>query len=252
MYKDYSPEFYKHLEQCIEQARKNSVSPLCAAFDADGTLWDTDVQDIIFADQIAHPYLSLPPQPLEFYHQLKHRDPRAAYLWLAQLLSGLSLPQVLQHNEQSFQRWEAEYGPIPIFPPQKALIDFLKAHEVEVWVVTASVQWSLYYPARYLGIEPDCILGVKTCIEQGLITDKPDGPVTYRDGKAEALRAKIGAKKLILCVGNSIGDYELLASSEGLAMAVCAAKATEEVYASEQELQELAQQQNWWRHAFRD
>ncbi|MEC9283086.1 MAG: haloacid dehalogenase-like hydrolase [Bdellovibrionota bacterium] len=251
MYKEYSAEFLSKIESTIKDFRNKTDSPLVAAFDADGTIWDTDVADIAFDYHIENWDLNLPENPLQHYAKLKENKPVAAYLWLAQILKGRKLEDVLSKNKEAFESWEKENGKIPVFPAQKQLIQFFQENGIEVFIVTASVKWSVHYGANMVNVPEDHILGVKTKIENGFITDEQDGPVTYRPGKAEAIKEKTEGKELIFCAGNTIGDYELLKCSKGISLAVRAANSSEELYETEEQLHQLAKEHNWDCHQFR-
>lgn len=251
MYQDYSAEFLSKIEKTIKDFRNKTDKALVAAFDADGTIWDTDVADIAFDYQIEHWDLDLPENPLDHYAKLKSEKPVAAYLWLAQVLKGRKLEDVLAKNKEAFEAWEKENGKIPVFPQQKKLIQFFHDNDVEVYIVTASVKWSVHYGAKMVNVAEDHICGVKTKIIDGIITDEQDGPVTYRPGKAEAIKEKTENKELIFCAGNTIGDYELLKCSKGISLAVRAASESEELFATEEELHQLAKEHGWDCHQFR-
>ena len=251
MYKEYSADFLSKVESTIEEFRRNTNKTLVAAFDADGTIWDADVADIAFDYQIENWDLELPEKPLDYYAKLKEEKPVAAYLWLAQILKGRKLDEVLAKNKEAFENWEKLNNKIPVFPAQKKLIQFFQENDVEVFIVTASVKWSVHYGANLVNVPEDHILGVKTKIKDGIITDEQDGPVTYRPGKAEAIKEKLDGKELIFCAGNTIGDYELLKCSKGISLAVRAAAPTEELFETEEQLHQLAKEHNWDCHQFR-
>src|SRR3954467_5588788 len=82
-----------------------------AAFDADGTLWNTDLGEALFNYQIKNKLVPLPPSPWEHYHEMKDGiSKRAAYLWLAQINKGLPI--------QTVRHWASEavnaLHPVPV------------------------------------------------------------------------------------------------------------------------------------------
>ena len=73
-----------------------------AAFDADGTLWDTDLGEGLFQYQIDHKLVALPEDPWGHYNWMKANvgNPQA-YLWLAQICKDV--PWLRFKNGQRIQ-----------------------------------------------------------------------------------------------------------------------------------------------------
>src|SRR4051812_277802 len=115
-YKNFPSEFWDLLSKALETERKTNSRPV-AAFDADGTLWDTDLGENFFKWQVQHSNLpDLPKDPWRHYRDWKEGDdPRPAYLRLAQINKGQSLKQVQGWAEQAVKAHE----PLPIFEEQK-------------------------------------------------------------------------------------------------------------------------------------
>ena len=53
-----------------------------------------------------------------------------------------------------------EYGNVPVFNHQKALIRYLKSKKVKVFIVTASVKWAVEGAAFLVGLKPDDVIGI--------------------------------------------------------------------------------------------
>ncbi len=222
-----------------------------AAFDADGTLWDTDLGENFFQYQIKHRLVSLPEDPWNYYVQLKkqNNDPRSAYLWLAQIAQGQKIETVRDWAQKAFETLK----PYPIFDEQKKLIDLFLKNNVQVYIITASVKWAVEPGARALGLSDDNVIGVETAIANGLVTDKQLGTITYRQGKTDALLEKTKGQKPFFCCGNSEGDIELLEGSTRMALAVSAASRDDLLFKSESKLfqivnQKIDQQKLWRAH----
>jgi len=245
-YKNFPQEFRNKISQGLDQELKNH-SRAIAAFDADGTLWDIDMGESFFKWQINNCDLSdLPADPWKHYRDWKASgDPRPAYLWLAQINSGISLAQVREWAEQAVQSLE----PLPIFEDQKKLIEWLLQNKVEVFVVTASVKWAVEPGAKRLGLDFEHVLGVATETKNHLVTKSQDGLITYKEGKAEALLQKTKQKPFLAC-GNTTGDLALLQSASQIAMAVGAAPQGHELFATEEKLRQKAIKQGWMIHQF--
>lgn len=219
--------------------------PLIAAFDADGTLWSTDVGEEFFEFQLKNKLIKnpLPEDPWKYYFDLKKQDPRAAYLWFAQVLKGHSVEKVREWNKDLVK----SLRPFSLFEFQKQLIEFFHQNDVEVYVVTASIKWAVEAPASLYGIKASNVVGVKTSIENGIITDKQDGAVTYREGKVEGLLENTKNIYPFFVAGNTMGDYELLKSSQSLKLAVHSVDENHPNFSTEQELQAMAAENSWLR-----
>lgn len=244
-YKDYSTDIWSRINTTLDQVLKEDSSPV-AAFDADGTLWDTDLGENFFQFQIENQLVSLPPQPWEHYQSMKAEDPRKAYLWLAQICAGQRLDQVHEWAIQALK----EHFPVPVFMEQKKLIDLFLSKGVQVYIITASVKWSVEPGAEMLGLKKENVIGVETMIKDDLITKEQKGLITYRDGKVEALLERTSGKRPFFASGNTMGDYHLLQSATHLKLAVSAASRDDKLFKTEQELREQAEKFNWLSHRF--
>lgn len=246
-YQDFSSELWNHFEVEIEKHLKRENSPHYAAFDADGTLWDVDAGETFFHYQIAHSGLAnLPADPWNHYHEWKDRDPRAAYLWLAQISKGHTLAQVRQWARECAKKQTSW----PTFPAQKKLIHWLRSKGIRVFVVTASIKWAVEPFAELLGLHYDDVIGVETHINDGVVTDRLNGNITWKEGKSQTLLEKTQGVKPILGVGNTMGDASLIDCSQLLKLAVCSSKEGDELYETELSLQKMARENNWLSHSF--
>lgn len=248
--KNFSPEIWGTIETATQLAIENESCPI-AAFDADGTLWNTDLGEAFFRYQIANlnlPVLhKLPTDPWTYYRNWKSSgDPRPAYLWLAQINQGYSLTQVRKWAIENVKKM----SPLPIFEPQRQLISYFLKMRVKVFVVTASVKWAVEPGANLLGIPQEQVLGVATKNSEGIISDAQDGFITYRQGKVDALLDHNSGQKPFFCCGNTTGDSNLLASASKLSLAVCSSQEGDELFQSERLLQEEAKKHGWLTHQF--
>lgn len=219
-----------------------------AAFDADGTLWDTDLGEAFFRYQIKNSNLpDLPADPWAHYRDWKENgDPRPAYLWLAQINKGQKLEQVKAWAEASV----AAFNPLPVFDEQRRWIELLLKNKVDVYVVTASVKWAVEPGALRLGLRHQDVLGVQVKVDNGIVGYDQDGPMTYREGKPEALLAATGGRKAFFCSGNTMGDYALLKSATRVGLAVGAAAPGQELWETEEALRSKAKEHGWLAHHF--
>lgn len=246
-YKPYPTEFWTQIEKTIIEL-KNAQKPLIAAFDADGTLWDTDLGENFFHYQIDQKHVPLPANPFEHYLEMKkiNNDPRSAYLWLAQINQGKSVEQVRKWAQEAFETIK----PNPIFSEQQRLIDVFKNHGVQIYIVTASIKWAVEPGAIALGLSSENVIGVETVVNNGIITDTPILPITYRTGKVEALLAHTKKTHPFFASGNTMGDYELLDNATHLRLAISASSRDDRLFKTEQELAMAAKEKNWMHHRF--
>lgn len=246
-YKKFPPDLWHKIQNRIDEV-KSSRKKVFAAFDADGTLWDTDLGETFFKWQIQNKVLSgLPSHPWEHYRKWKESgDPRPAYLWLAQINQGRSITEVKEWARENVK----SFKPLPIFSEQKRLIEILHKHGVEVFVVTASVKWAVEPGAELLGIENDHVLGVTTKIENGFVTNIQEKEITWREGKATAILRETNGTKPFLCSGNTTGDSALLEIATDFSIAVGACKPDHELFPSEEKLRQEAQRKGWTIHQF--
>ena len=239
------------LEQIQSQVRKSMETfpgPYYAAFDADGTLWDSDLGEQFFQYEIDH--CSLPPlqnvDPWEYYESTKAVDPVKAYLWLAQINEGQHIDQVRKWAHMAVEHFGAK-----VFQCQKQLIAWLKSQGVEVFIVTASIQWAVEPAAHLVGIDKDHVLGIRTKVnEQGIVTTEQDGPITWRDGKASALLTRTNNVAPILCCGNTYGDIALIEASRGVRLAVQTQVDKNSLFEEENKLFTHAEKSKWNLHHF--
>jgi phosphoserine phosphatase len=247
-YKSFPQEFWQNLETSIaKEIKVNGPNPV-AAFDADGTLWDTDLGESFFKWQIKNSRLpNLPPDPWSHYREMKaNKDPRPAYMWLAQINQGQTLKQIRGWAEQSLK----DSDPLPLFSEQKKLIQWLDSRGVAVYIITASVKWAVEPGAKRLMIETDHVLGVATAVERHVITDKPLSPITYREGKLAALLERTNGRKPFFASGNTMGDFALLEGATQMRLAVGATKPGHELFDTEESLRAEAKKANWFIHQF--
>ncbi|QDK36252.1 HAD family phosphatase [Bdellovibrio sp. NC01] len=244
-YKDYSPDIWKRIHTTLDKVLKEDSQPV-AAFDADGTLWDTDLGETFFHYQIDNKLVPLPANAWEHYESMKAVEPTKAYLWLAQICQNVELKTVHEWAKNAIKA----SAPLPIFSEQKKLIDLFLSKGVKVYVITASVKWAVEPGAAMLGLQYDDVLGVETIQTNGVISDSQKGIITYKQGKVDALLAHTGGKRPFFASGNTMGDYQLLQSATELSLAVSAASRDDKLFKTESELAQNAQNFGWLSHRF--
>lgn len=201
--KTWSPEINAALDHFLSRDLHGEV----AVFDADGTLWHEDVGEAFLHWLIDQKKLHMPSDldVYAHYEALCAQDKMIGYPYAAQAMAGMSEAEVRRLAANFF----ADHFRQNIYPGQRALIERLQRAGVQVWIVSASNQWLIEAAANYLGVPAAQVVGIRLGVERGLITDKIIPPVTYRQGKVEAIRKYIG-KRPILVSGDSLTDYEML------------------------------------------
>ena len=247
---EFSESFKNEIESRVLALKKSGVQAY-AAFDADGTLWDTDIGELFFLYQIKNCSLKgLPPDPWKHYFDLKAVDRVKAYYWLAQINQGQKLSQVQNWAELAIR----EHAPIPILKSMASLVEFLRNQDIEVFVVTASIKWAVEPAAALLGIDRAHVLGMSTEVTGGVVSDRPLPPATYLQGKADALMLATRGIAPIFCAGNTTGDSALLSASAGVRLAVRTQSTGDKnnrLLEDELGLYREAVKREWLSHAFR-
>jgi phosphoserine phosphatase len=248
--KPFSNELTTQILSQIDAFIAQNQGPHFAAFDADGTLWDSDVGENFFQYQID--FCNLAPlkslDPWKHYEGLKKAHPPDAYLWLAQLCAPYSLEEVREWAQETM----TSFPPL-VLAPQKMLIAELLKRKIQVFVVSASTHWAVEAAISLVGLGPECALGVKTKVVNGLVTKEQDGSITWREGKRTALLEKTQGVAPIFCSGNSSGDLHLLECSSLIRLAVQTQLATSEhavLFQDEQKLLAIANERGWLTHNF--
>ena len=246
-YKAYSKNIWDQVNKTLDLVQEHDPSPV-AAFDADGTLWDVDLGENFFQYQIDRQLVPLPPDPWKFYVEMKkvNNDPRAAYLWLAQICKGIPFDEIQTWAREAFQQIKPE----PIFDQQQELIQLLTSRKVQVYIVTASVKWAVEPGAEFLGLSADKVIGIQTEIDKGYVTEKQKGVITYKEGKVQGLLQKTNGQKAFLCSGNTEGDLALLESATHLRLVVSAAARDDHNFKTENKMLQIASENGWLSHRF--
>ncbi len=245
----FTTEFKKSLFTKIDQALAEGAAPI-AVFDADGTLWDTDIGENFFDYEIENcnlDALKSVDDPWAYYSANKIPDPRVGYAWLAQINKGYPLNQVRAWAKQAVN----SIHPVPVLDSMKELIEFLKSRKVEVFIVTASVKWAVEPAASLVGIDFDHVLGITTKVLDTHVTDTVEYPITWRDGKAEALLKRTNNVRPMLAAGNTYGDIALIKTATHINLAVSTQSEKNALYEEEIRLVNEAKLNNWMMHEFR-
>ncbi len=235
-------EYTQNLKNQIDLALKSQDHNPIAAFDADGTCWFSDVGRDFFSHQSEHKFFAGNNQyTWDHYKALEEKDMEAALLWMSQILNGLKVEDVRAFGEDCI-KWS-----VPNYVAfTKEIIDHLHKRGVAVYIVTASVKWTVEAGAKYFGIPEERVIGVTTKIkEDGTFTAEQDGPVTWYEGKVKGLLEKTNGKKPFYVSGNTMSDVPMMKSSTAFKVVINSVTPEDSIYQSEVEALNVAKKENW-------
>lgn len=134
----------------------------------------------------------------------------------AHFLSGMTPEAVANLGYECYV--EAYQG--KFYPEMKEFIANLKEYGFEVWILTASPEF-LYqkFLSEELGLSEVNIIGMKSVVVDGILTDEIILPIPQDDGKANVIPTFIKTRPLIVG-GNSRGDMDMINQSCGLKIVV--------------------------------
>ncbi|NMC69956.1 MAG: HAD-IB family phosphatase [Myxococcales bacterium] len=177
-----------------------------ACFDADGTLWTEDIGESFLRWLLAGPLehlVAADPRVYEKYEARVRRSLTDGYGWAVQLMAGLREADVVRWARQHAAAWP-NYRPAML-----ELLRGLAAAGVEVWLVSASNHWVVAATGMRIGLPFERTIGVRTEVENGILTDRIVPPMPCEGGKVEAIDRFIG-RRPDLAVGDGLGDLAML------------------------------------------
>jgi len=200
----FAPEFARAIADTVRNS--TGLSRRVAVFDADNTLWDADLGEAFLRWLIAGRLLPGLDYSTDIYAEYERRvaaNRAEGYGWCVRLMAGL--------QEQQIETWAAQiaYAWPGYRPRMRQLVDYLSHQGFEAWIVSASNQWVVRTASTYLGIPPDRVLGIRTVVQDGLLTDRLVLPLTCNQGKVDNIESVIHEVPL-LAFGDSMGDIEML------------------------------------------
>ncbi len=195
------------LVAAVEEAGRLAPGASCA-FDADGTLWRDDVGEAFLHHLIDLGLVKLPDgrDPYAAYEEKVHQDKATGYAYAAQLLAGL--------RQEHVERVAAAFAPAWVAPrlitSTQALLAILVEAGLRPAVVSASAVEVVLASAPLAGVPAARCTGMTVAPRAGVLTDALVAPITYAQGKVEAID-KLGLRPLALAAGDSLtGDLAML------------------------------------------
>ena len=220
-----------------KQVDKEIESQSIAVFDADGTLWPEDANDLLLNYQENHKLRKHSDLLSYEYKHGKNRSNRCKEFACRQ--KGFSLEEFRAQSRQVLKE-----NSLQVFSFQRDLLKFLKQKNIFIYIVTASLKWLVEEAVKKYDLPVDKVLGMESHIEDGKITSQLIEPLTYGLGKGEALLKSTGQKKPLLAAGNSFSDLSLLEMAK-ISFVVHSADSKNENYTSEQKLKPYIEKNNW-------
>ncbi len=237
----HPPKYYtKHIKNEIQNALKDPKANPIAAFDADGTCWFSDVGRDFFDHQINKNFFSGPSYNWEDYKKREDVDIKVGLLWLAEILENFSLDEVRKFGDEFNQEIRPNF-----IKHQKEIIKFLKEQDVEVYIVTASVKWTVEAAALEMGIKRENVIGVETEVKDGVITSIQKGHMTWKEGKVKALLDHTNGKIPFFVSGNTTSDVPMMKISSHLRQVIRSVDEKSEIFSSEAEALKIAKIEGW-------
>ena len=217
-----------------------STTPHIAAFDADGTCWFNNVGRDYFVHQCHGIFKN--QYTWQDYLDREAENVEEALWWLAEVNQGRTTEDLIQEATEALDC----KSPIKLIPSTQKLIQQLLQWKVKVYIVTASVKWSVIPATRQLGIPDKQVLGVTTEITpDGRLSQKRLKPLTWTSGKPQALLQNTQGIAPFLCMGNSITDLQLLQSATHFKGGIRTTDPSNSLSRSETQLMDICHKNHW-------
>lgn len=233
------PFSYPQFISLVEDILPDISSPI-VAFDADGTLWKEDVGFGFFNYQMSKKWID-DKNLKEKIHHLYQNNPQQSCSLIVQSNNNVPLQQYLSWCQEYFNQ-----VPLTIFSFQRKIIQFLHNKGVQIYVVSASPEWVVQEAIRHYALPIDHVIGVKTQIEEGLISDKLEYPLPIAAGKVSAFLNQSKHNYPFFASGNTVSDIDLLELATHFKLVVGSAQKGDKHFDSERVLLSLAKQKSWF------
>ncbi len=212
----FSEQANQQLEKFLTDT-KNEKGRKIAVFDGDGTVLGQTPHYL--ADEAMYQYAVEHPnhKPEILQEMIKQSNVSLPYVQnRVKYIAGMSLQEYRDLGEKYFRKYYSN----KVFKPMKDLVSLLRQNGFEIWVITASPE-GMYqqFLSKELKIPITHIVGIKSVIKEGIITDEIIPPVPQDHGKKWAIETFVQDVPLLVA-GNSRGDKEMIEFSKGLKMII--------------------------------
>jgi phosphoserine phosphatase len=212
----FSKEVNEQLSTFIEET-KNETGRKIAVFDGDGTVLGQTPHYL--ADEAMYQYaVEHPDKNKEIFNEMiTQSNVSIPYVQnRVKYIAGESLQYYRDLGEKYFKKYYSD----KIYEPMRNMINQLKVNGFEIWIITASPE-GMYqqFLSKELQIPITNIVGIKSTIRNGIITDEIVQPIPQDHGKKEAIETFVQDVPLLVA-GNSRGDKEMIEHSSRLKMII--------------------------------
>ena len=215
-----SEALQRAIEECLARGKENRF----AVFDFDNTCIVNDVGEAAFAYLCGHELLrdktllgeqdnsaDYHERVFHTYHALvKEGKLKAAYVLIGRLFSGFTPGEAEAATLAAITEEGSRLGSKMLFGLHierglgvrrevLALMEFLRAKGVRVWVVSASHEVAVGTAMSHFGIRAD-LIAVKSVLRDGVFTQELEEPMPMLEGKVECMRKCIDPVRAPLLV----------------------------------------------------
>ena len=146
---------------------------------------------------------------------------KRAYKFISQILSKFSIHEIHSLVEKVLKSEGEKISTVEIFgrkinkgikPREETieLINFFKNNEVDVWIVSSSIDVLIKEAMEHFGIKAN-LIGVHNSIINGEIINRIEDPMPMFEGKATCIKEFINSnQKPLFGIGDSLNDLAML------------------------------------------
>lgn len=208
-----------------------------AVFDADGTLWPEDANNILLEYQIKKDLRDLKDLLNPIYRDEENRYRRCELF--AERQAGFKIQEFKNYCLEALRE-----SPLHVFPFQRELLKYLKQKDMKIFVVTASIKWLIESAVKLYNLPVDKVLGVETKLEGETISAELLRPAPVAGFKGEVFLKQSQREACFLAGGNTSSDLPLLEMAE-VPFVVHSAGRGNEDFPAEEKLTKIAIKNNW-------
>ncbi len=207
--------------------RRRREVRLIGLCDFDHTVIDADSEELTLHAMVRRGQPGAYERFQAYYDLLDRGEVEPAYRVGAQLFAGMTVAEAEQlvasvmTEEAAFPAGTTEVlcnrtvpRGIAVRPRMKRLIGWLVAAGIEPWLVSASPEVLVRSTASFFGLPIAGVVGNRSIVRGGIITEELEEPVCMFEGKAVRVLGQFEDAELLLAVGDSANDLPLLELSQ--------------------------------------
>lgn len=223
-----APELIEMLERSLDEL--GAAGDAMLAFDADGTLWSTDVGDALFEAAVSHVSIREEARPRLAALAREHRlaedgtpSAIAARLFAAFLGGRIEEKRIAEMLVWCYAGWRRddwwEFARVTLagdrlrpayYVPTLQILRWALDQGLRCLVVSASPQPAVEAGVAALGITPANVRAARARIEHETVLPELAAPLPWGQHKVVEARARAGNAAWIASFGDSAFDFELL------------------------------------------